>query len=75
MKKTISIIFFAPYFLFCQQTINDSIYHNNLYRSYKTYVPAIYSSSEPTPLIFNFHGKTGKGGIKTTTPHILQTLC
>ena len=59
MKKIILIVFFAPYFLFCQQTISDSIYHNNLYRSYKTYVPAIYSSSDPTPLIFNFHGKTG----------------
>ena len=59
MNKIILIVFFAPYFLFCQQTINDSIYHNNLYRSYKTYVPAIYSSSDPTPLIFNFHGKTG----------------
>ena len=45
--------------VFGQQTINDSIIHDNLYRSYITYIPAIYNTSQPTPLVFNFHGLTG----------------
>lgn len=41
-----------------QQTINGTIMHNGIVRSYILYVPAIYSSSTAVPLLFNFHGYT-----------------
>ena len=41
-----------------QQTINGTIVHNGILRSYILYVPAIYSSSTAVPLLFNFHGYT-----------------
>jgi polyhydroxybutyrate depolymerase len=41
-----------------QQTINGTIMHNGILRSYILYVPAIYSSSTAVPLLFNFHGYT-----------------
>ena len=43
---------------FAQQTINASITHDGLQRDYILYVPAIYNSNNPTPLVFNFHGYT-----------------
>ena len=57
------ILLYFPHFIFGQQTINDSIIHDNLYRSYITYIPAIYNASQPTPLVFNFHGLTGTSDI------------
>ena len=45
-------------FAFSQQTINGSIIHDNLQRDYILYVPALYNSTNPTPLVFNFHGYT-----------------
>ena len=45
--------------VFWQQTVKDSIIHDNVYRSYRAYIPAIYNSSKATPLLFNFHGLTG----------------
>lgn len=44
--------------LFGQQTITDSILHDGIVRTYILYVPAIYNSNNPTPLVFNFHGYT-----------------
>lgn len=43
---------------FAQQTINDSIFHNGIYRTYILYVPAIYNATNATPLVINFHGYT-----------------
>ena len=63
MKRLLLILLYFPHFIFGQQTINDSIIHDNLYRSYITYIPAIYNASQPTPLVFNFHGKTGNSTI------------
>jgi len=63
MKKTLFLLIFFPLIGFGQQTINDSIIHDNLYRSYTTYIPAIYNTSQPTPLLFNFHGLTGSSSI------------
>ena len=59
MKKILLLLFFFPFICLGQQTINDSIIHDNLYRSYTLYIPAIYNTSTPTPLVFNFHGLTG----------------
>lgn len=57
-----------PLFLICfslaatlclgQQTINDTITHDGLQRSYILYVPATYSPGSPAPLVINFHGYT-----------------
>jgi len=43
---------------YSQQTINGTITHNGMLRSYILYVPAIYSASTAVPLLFNFHGYT-----------------
>jgi polyhydroxybutyrate depolymerase len=40
------------------QTINGTIIHNGIVRTYKLYVPAIYSGNVPVPLLLNFHGYT-----------------
>ena len=59
MRKLLLILICYPCFIFGQQTINDSILINGTYRNFITYVPSIYQSSQPTPLIFNLHGRTG----------------
>ena len=53
---TISILF--AYLSFSQQTINGSIAHGGITRTYILYVPASYSPGTPAPLVFNFHGYT-----------------
>ena len=59
MKKFIFIFIFAPFLCISQQTVYDSLFHDNVYRTYITYVPAIYNSSNAVPLIFNLHGRGG----------------
>lgn len=63
MRKLLFILICFPVFSFGQQTINDSIIHDNLYRSYTTYIPVLYNATQPTPLVFNFHGLTGTSAI------------
>ncbi|MFD2564732.1 extracellular catalytic domain type 1 short-chain-length polyhydroxyalkanoate depolymerase [Aquimarina rubra] len=41
-----------------QQTINGTLQHDGLTRSYILYVPASYSPGTNVPLVFNFHGYT-----------------
>ena len=43
---------------FSQQTINGTMMHDGIARTYKLYVPAIYSGNTAVPLLFNFHGYT-----------------
>ncbi len=59
MRKIVIILFCIPFFATSQQIINDSIDLNGTYRHFITYIPAVYNQSTPTPLVFNFHGKTG----------------
>lgn len=59
MKKFLFVFLLTPFLCLSQQTIHDSIFHDNVYRSYITYVPAIYNSSNAVPLIFNLHGRGG----------------
>jgi len=59
MKKLFTLLICFPILTLAQQTINDSIFYNNVYRSYIAYIPAIYNSSYSTPLLFNLHGRTG----------------
>ena len=61
--RLIFILLLFPYFTFSQQTVSDSIVHNNVIRHFITYIPAIYNTSQPTPLVFNFHGLTGSSAI------------
>ncbi len=41
-----------------QETINATIMHDSLERSYILYVPEKYTGDEEVPLVFNFHGYT-----------------
>jgi polyhydroxybutyrate depolymerase len=45
-----------------QQTIYDTIAHQNIDRSYILYVPATYDPNSPAPLVLNFHGYTSDAG-------------
>lgn len=56
MKNSLYFLFFLPVFITGQQTINGTINHDNINREYILYVPASYSSSNPVPLVFCFHG-------------------
>ena len=58
MKKLIYILLFISNSLFSQQLLIDSIFVNDSYRSFVTYIPEIYSESQPAPLVFNFHGRS-----------------
>lgn len=41
-----------------QQTIEASIFHDGIQRSFIVYIPAIYDGSEAVPLLLNYHGYT-----------------
>jgi polyhydroxybutyrate depolymerase len=56
MKHLILIIFFLPITLVGQQTLTKTLSHDGISREYILYVPAIYDSSQETPLVLNFHG-------------------
>ena len=47
-----------PLLITAQQTINGTITHGGLQRSYILYVPDSYNPGTPAPLVFNFHGYT-----------------
>ena len=51
-------IFIGFYTIGYTQTINGTIIHDGIVRTYKLYVPAIYSGNVPVPLLLNFHGYT-----------------
>jgi len=59
IKKILTIFIIIPCNLFAQQTINDSIFNNNIYRSFTIYIPQIYNPTQSTPLVFNLHGLGG----------------
>jgi polyhydroxybutyrate depolymerase len=58
--KTLVIlsIFIGFYTKGYTQTINGTIIHDGIVRTYKLYVPALYSGNVPVPLLLNFHGYT-----------------
>ena len=58
LKIIIFLLYFFPFSLFGQQTVYDSIIHDNIYRDYIVYIPLSYNASEPTPLVFNLHGRS-----------------
>lgn len=57
MKLTLTLLVAISFFInYAQTTISDSIFHNGDYRTYRLYVPSIYSGSNSTPLVLNLHG-------------------
>jgi polyhydroxybutyrate depolymerase len=60
MKKTLlSLILISTLFsVKAQTTVVDSIFVGGQYRSYRLYVPAIYTGATARPLILNLHGYT-----------------
>jgi len=47
-----------PFVSLGQQTINETMLHDGITRSYTMYVPASYTPGTPAPLVLNFHGYT-----------------
>ena len=47
----------------CQQTIDDSIFHDGIQRQYKLYIPASYNSNQSAPLVLSFHGLTSNANL------------
>ena len=45
-----------PAFLQAQTTVNGSLVHGGITRTYSFYVPASYSPGQAVPLVFNLHG-------------------
>ena len=58
--KTLVIlsIFIGLYTKGYTQTINGTIIHDGIVRTYKLYIPSIYNGNTAVPLLFNFHGYT-----------------
>ena len=59
MKNYLSLILFLVSSFACAQTgtvVTDSIFTGGEYRSFRVYIPNIYSASNAVPLVFNFHG-------------------
>ena len=58
--KTLVIlsIFIGFYTKGYTQTINGTIIHDGIIRTYKLYIPSIYNGNTAVPLLFNFHGYT-----------------
>lgn len=52
-------LFLSSFTLKGQQTLSETISHNNVTRQYTIYIPQIYDGSTPVPLLFNFHGGSG----------------
>jgi polyhydroxybutyrate depolymerase len=47
-----------PIASFAQQTLNQTMLHDGITRSYTLYVPASYTPGVPAPVVLNFHGYT-----------------
>ena len=57
-KGLVLAVILLSFSSFSQQTINGTIVHDGIVRSYKLYIPSIYSGNMAVPLLFNFHGYT-----------------
>lgn len=42
--------------IYSQQTVTDTIIHDDIQREYVLYIPASYTGDSPVPLVLNFHG-------------------
>lgn len=50
----ILLAFYAP----AQTTVVDSIFYGGIYRTYRLYVPAVYTAGTAVPVVLNLHGYT-----------------
>ena len=60
-NKILALLFFYPFFSTAQNQESRTINYGGEIREYVIYVPSIYTSSNPTPLMFSFHGGGGDG--------------
>ena len=44
-----------------QSTVNGSLVHNGINRTYSVYLPASYTGTTSVPVVFNLHGYTSNG--------------
>lgn len=61
MKKSLPLalsLLFVSTAASAQNTIDATMQHNGLTRSYRLYIPAAYNAAQPVPLVFNLHGYT-----------------
>lgn len=56
--RLLILILFFPLLTHAQTTLNQSVWHNGVNRTYILYLPANYDGQEAVPLLFNFHGYT-----------------
>ena len=54
--RILFILICIPLISFGQQTLNESIIHDNLQRDYIIHIPSSYNVNTPIPLVFCFHG-------------------
>lgn len=59
MKKLLFSFIYLPLLVLGQQTLNQSIMHDNLQRDYIIHIPASYDSNSSIPLVLCFHGYGG----------------
>ncbi len=56
-----SLCLLVSFYSYSQKTIQASIVHDGLTRTFSFYVPAIYAPGNPTSLVFNLHGYGSNG--------------
>ena len=57
--KNILLLLTLPFCCFSQQLTTENIFYDGNNREYIIYIPQIYSSTNPTPILFAFHGGSG----------------
>ena len=60
-NKLLILFLFFPLFSIAQNQETRTINYGGEIREYIIYVPLVYNSSNPTPLMFSFHGGGGNG--------------
>ena len=60
-NKILILFLFFPLFSIAQNQETRTINYGGEIREYIIYVPLVYNSSNPTPLMFSFHGGGGNG--------------
>jgi polyhydroxybutyrate depolymerase len=56
--RYLALFLLLPFASFGQQTLNETMIHDGITRSYTIYVPASYTPGTPAPIVLNFHGYT-----------------
>lgn len=59
MKKLLSVIILFPMIGLSQELITNNIFYDGHNREYTIYIPQTYSSLNPEPILFAFHGGSG----------------